>query len=351
MIRRITTIYFSPTGGTEKIAKKAGETLGRLLGKNEIELDSEPAYEEVNLTLPEARTKTYLFGEGDLLLFVSPVYAGRLPNKILPDYEACIQVNAGSRGACTSAGSHGACVQASAGSNDERAGGPFAIPICVYGNRNWDNAILDAALLLKKKGFVLAGAGAIGSRHAFSNSIGACRPDNDDFSDVEKLCLGAVENLRNYSARLDSANSARFDSVDNARLDSVDSARLDSVENTWLVCCESLEKMLANSGVTDNKELPYYTPLKEDGTPAVFLKARPVTDWEVCDKCGLCSAVCPVGSIDDNTMDCISVCIKCQACVRACPTGAKSFDDADFLSHVKMLEKNYSQRKDNLIVI
>ena len=343
MIRRITTIYFSPTGGTQKIARKAGEVLGRLLGEIHDDTGIVPAHEEIDLTLPEARTKTYLFGQGDLLLFVSPVYAGRLPNKILPDYEECIQAGTDSHDACTSAGSRGACVQASADSNDERAGGPFAIPICVYGNRNWDNAILDAALLLKKKGFVPAGAGAIGSRHAFSDSIGACRPDNDDFSDVEKLCLGAVENLRNYSARLDN--------VDSARLNGMDTARFDGVNNKGLVCCESLEKMLANSGVTDNKELPYYTPLKEDGTPAVFLKARPVTDWEACDKCGLCSTVCPVGSIDDNTMDCISVCIKCQACVRACPTGAKSFDDADFLSHVKMLEKNYSQRKDNLIII
>ena len=37
------------------------------------------------------------------------------------------------------------------------------------------------------------------------------------------------------------------------------------------------------------------------------------------------------------------ICIKCQACVKKCPTGAKYFDDAAFLSHVAMLEQNFTR--------
>ena len=41
------------------------------------------------------------------------------------------------------------------------------------------------------------------------------------------------------------------------------------------------------------------------------------------------------------------VCIKCQACVRGCPEHAKYFDDAAFLSHVAMLEQNFTAPKEN----
>ena len=41
------------------------------------------------------------------------------------------------------------------------------------------------------------------------------------------------------------------------------------------------------------------------------------------------------------------ICIKCQACIKVCPQHAKYFDDAAFLSHVAMLEKNYPARQEN----
>lgn len=92
----------------------------------------------------------------------------------------------------------------------------------------------------------------------------------------------------------------------------------------------------------------YYTPLKEDGTPAKFLPAKPVTDTGKCTNCGICAQVCPMGSIDQADCSLVSgICIKCHACIRKCPADAKSFTDKEFLSHVKMLEKNYKQRADN----
>ena len=38
------------------------------------------------------------------------------------------------------------------------------------------------------------------------------------------------------------------------------------------------------------------------------------------------------------------ICIKCQACIKKCPKKAKYFDDPAFLSHVAMLEQNYTRR-------
>ncbi len=85
----------------------------------------------------------------------------------------------------------------------------------------------------------------------------------------------------------------------------------------------------------------------EDGEPAKFLKAVPKTDGDLCDRCGICVSSCPMGSIDAS--DCrhvTGVCIKCQACVLKCPRQAKYFDDPDFLSHVRMLEKNFREGKE-----
>ena len=102
----------------------------------------------------------------------------------------------------------------------------------------------------------------------------------------------------------------------------------------------------------DRSEIgPYYTPLKEDGTPAKFLKAKPLTRWEKCNRCGACARACPLGSIDKETMEAVGLCIKCQACVRRCTVHAKYFEDRDFLSHVAMLEQNYTQRAENLVLV
>ncbi|MEW3584266.1 ferredoxin, partial [[Clostridium] symbiosum] len=42
---------------------------------------------------------------------------------------------------------------------------------------------------------------------------------------------------------------------------------------------------------------------------------------------------------------------KCQACVKKCPTNAKYFDDPAFLSHIAMLEQNYTRRAEAEIFI
>ena len=68
-------------------------------------------------------------------------------------------------------------------------------------------------------------------------------------------------------------------------------------------------------------------------------------DESKCTGCGVCAALCPMGSISrEDPAEVTGVCIKCHACVRNCPTGAKYFDDEAFLSHKAMLERDYTRR-------
>ena len=266
--KRICVLYFSPTGGTEKIARFAAGELAK-------RLDLEQEF--INFTRPENRQVEYRFAPDDLLVMVSPVYAGRLPNKLMPEYKAKIF------GDCTP-----------------------AVPICVFGNRSPDEALRELVLLLEGNGFQIAGGAAFAGRHAFSDKVGAGRPDGDDLAQIAEFAARTAEKL-----------------------------------------ARDVLPMLE----MDRREIgPYYIPLKEDGTPAKFLKARPLTDSDKCVRCGLCARSCPVGSIDGETMEAAGLCIKCQACVRGCPTHAKYFEDEAFLSHVAMLEQNYARRAENQIL-
>ena len=268
-IKKICVLYFSPTGGTEKIARLAAGTLAEKLGL-------EPEF--IDFTRPEHRRREYRFGPDDLLVMASPVYAGRLPNKLMPEYKAKIF-----------------------GNNTP------AVPICVFGNRSPDEAVRELVLLLEENGFQIAGAAAFAGRHAFSDKVGAGRPDEADRAQITDFAVRAAARLAEDTLPL-------------------------------------LEMDRSEIG-------PYYTPLKEDGTPAKFLKARPLTDQGKCVHCGLCARSCPMGSIDKETMEAVGLCVKCQACVRRCPKGAKFFEDADFLSHVAMLEQNYTRRAENTVLL
>ena len=268
-IQKIVVVYFSPTGGVEKAARIVAGELAQRLGL-------EPEY--INFTKPEARQQEYRFGPADLVVAASPVYAGRLPNKIMPDYQARLL-----------------------GENTP------AVPLCVFGNRNYDEAVREWVLLLEANGFQIAGAAAFAGRHAFSDRVGEGRPDGDDLDEIAAFAAKAAEKLSGDGLPL-------------------------------------LEMDRGEIG-------PYYTPLKEDGTPAKFLKAKPLTDWSKCSRCGACARFCPMGSIDRETMEAVGLCIKCQACVRKCTRHAKYFEDPDFLSHVAMLEQNYTRRAENIVLL
>lgn len=134
IMKNIYTVYFSPTGGTKKVATALSDNLSQLL-----HIPSQ----SIDLTLPANRQISYPFDSDSLVILAVPVYAGRIPNKLLPDLEKCLNGN----------------------------GKTAIIPVSVYSNRNYDEALRELLLLVEKHGFIPMGALAMISRHAFSTHM------------------------------------------------------------------------------------------------------------------------------------------------------------------------------------
>lgn len=175
-----------------------------------------------------------------------------------------------------------------------RGCGAAAVAMVTYGNRSYDESLKELAVLMKENDFDIVGAGAFVCEHAFAEKLATGRPDRNDMELAEQFGRTAGNK----------AAAGGFVRGEN-----------------WE--CEPVG--------------PYYVPKKEDGQPAVFLKAKPKTDEDKCRHCGHCEAVCP--------MEGTGICIKCQACIKVCKYGARYFDHEDFLSHKKMLEENFADRE------
>ena len=264
---KVTAAYFSPTGNTRLAARTLAKELADGLGLS---------WGEVDITLPSGRGKTYSFAADELVVFASPTYAGRLPNKMQPAF-----------------------------ASDFHGEGTAAVPVVLFGNRSFQDALSELGILLRQNGFVPVGGASLVSEHVFSDKLATGRPDADDLSALKEFAHRLLE-------------------------------KLTAAQEPEPVA------LPGNDPVG-----PYYTPLGTDGQPAKFLKAVPKTS-DACTNCGACAAVCPMGSIvADDCREMQGICIKCQACIKACPAEAKYFDDPAFLSHVAMLEQNYTSHQEN----
>ena len=183
----------------------------------------------------------------------------------------------------------------------------MGIPVVLYGNRNYDDGLMELKQVMEANGFhPIAGAAVVGE-HSFSRILGAGRPDEQDMALVAEMTQKAIEKVQ-----------------------ALESAPAEAIQVTG---CDPIR--------------PYYTPRDRHGEPIRdFLKAKPMTDAEKCVKCGLCARLCPMGSIDLNDFsNVVGKCIKCCACVKKCPMGAKYFDHEGYLYHQHELEDQFAGRR------
>ena len=221
-------LSFSPCGGTAEV--------NRALARD---VDAEIFLHDC--TTPAARQTPLHFGSEDMVFMAFPVYGGRMPR----NSDEVFRNIAGNGARCAL--------------------------VAVYGNREFEGALLDLFAVAVKQGFRPTAAVAAVAQHSLAPQVAAGRPDAEDRETLASFGVRIVEAMR-------------------------DGALLDKAP-----------------GAYPEWKLPKGTSL------------FPVTDREKCVACGQCAAVCPASAIGeaDFTATDEPRCIVCAACAKYCPTGAR----------------------------
>jgi len=269
---KVYAAYFSATGTTEKMVNAIASKLADKFGV---------AVEKFDFTLPGVRKEVKEFEADALVVFGTPVIAGRVPNVLLK-YLATVKGN-----------------------------GAAAVPVVLYGNRNFDDALIELRDILEADGFKPAAAAAFIGEHSFSKILAANRPDAQDMAIADEFAEKVA-----------------------SKLEAID-------EVTEIIAVDGVEKPYRG----------YYQPRDRKGNPVNILKVKPLTN-DNCVSCGLCASVCPMGSINpENFKEVTGICIKCCACVKKCPMGAKYYEDGGYLYHKTELEEGYARRAEPALFI
>ncbi len=263
----INAMYFSPTGTTEKIVKQISFKLKDCM-KNSDEIQC------VDFTSFKERTKTVNFSRNDIVVFGVPVYAGRVPNVLLT-YLSTV-----------------------------KSDGALAVAAVVYGNRNFDDALIELRDILESNGFRVIAAGAFIGEHSFSETLAARRPDEEDIRIAVNFAEQVCEKI---------------------------------------ICGKEYDSFVVPGNKPYNS---YYRPKNKQGCYVDIRKVKPKTEIN-CVDCKLCAESCPMGSINHADVSMLNgICIKCGACVKKCPVNAKYFDDEDYLRHKEELELEFAARRE-----
>ena len=251
----IKIISFSPTNSTKKVLQTIASGI------------SSQAAELIDLTTPGSLPKKTREVSADLVLIGVPVYSGRVPLTAVNRLQKLTANNTP------------------------------AVLVAVYGNRHYDDALLELNDIAIKCGFKPIAAGAFIAEHSFATEeypIAKARPDVDDLIKAKQFGEDIVK-------------------------------KFISVESPDLV------------------KVPGNSPYKERG-PALGI--APDTDKDICIDCKKCVYVCPTSAIpaSDPTITDASNCILCCACIKVCPVEARKVTHPKLVGLSKRLSENFQTR-------
>ena len=177
-----------------------------------------------------------------------------------------------------------------------------AIVVVLYGNRAYEDALMELRDLAVRLGFIPVAGGAFIGEHSYADEttpIASGRPDRDD--------------LR---------RAREFGRMIRRKL-------------------EKIRELREVAPITVPGNFPY----KERGTTS---KLPPESQEILCTRCGTCVTVCPTAAITigDTVVTDAKSCISCCACVKNCPTKARVIVDPGIRERAAKLNKTCAERKE-----
>lgn len=230
-IKKINAVYFSATNTTKKIIKEIIEPFE--CTKVEYELIRQPVREKIQM------------GSDELLIIGMPVYSGRIP---FPAIES-IQNFKGNK--------------------------TPAVITCIYGNRNYDDALVEMQDLIEENGFKIISAAAFIAQHSIMPDVALNRPDQSDLHKIQNFSVQTSHIL----SQIETVNSI-----------------------------ETLK-------IKGNR------PFKIAGK----IPLQPQLISSHCSQCNSCINQCPVNAISESYKTDKDKCISCGRCIYICPQKARQY--------------------------
>lgn len=251
---KVYEITFSPTGGTDKAAHLLTSKFE--CEKEQISLLKQRDYSEIS------------FEKEDICLIAVPSFGGRVPAAAT---ERLKQI---------------------------KGNGARCVVVAVYGNRAYEDTLLELKETAKEAGFYpVAAVGAV-AEHSIMHQFAVGRPDAEDKKELERFSEAVWEKLQREPAE--------------------------------------------EAAVPGNREYKKY------GVIPMIPEAN-----ETCSACGRCAMECPVGAISKENPGKTEKekCISCMRCISVCPKQARALDEALLAGAVEKLKKACSERKENELFI
>lgn len=249
-------IYFGATGTTAKITQEL------LLGLGVATTQCH------NIT--KGCPESVVVASDEIAIFGVPVYSGRVPQIAVENLKKF------------------------------SASGAPAIIVCVYGNREFDDALIEMYDTISGNNFQIVSAAAFIAQHSIFPEVAHGRPDANDMALVREFARRSMELLN----------------------------RTELSE-------------LSELTVSGNR--PY--------RPIASIPLHPSTDKR-CNSCQLCARGCPAQAIDHNKPSKIETtkCISCAHCIAICPRKAKHFSGVLYWLVSRKFTKNYSAPKEPYMI-
>lgn len=247
---KVTEVFFSPGGSTKNISNLFC------------------SYAEWNVTdkvdfIYNKKSETIPFSNKDIVIVSMPVFTGRIPAIAGKQ----LQILKGDDTPC--------------------------VAIAVYGNREYEDSLLELTDILKSNGFNIIGAAAFIARHSIFPQIAKTRPDEKD-KDLIHL----------FAQR----------------------------------CKKKIE-----TGSINQIQIKGNTPYRKYSSIPFAPKCN-----SDCNNCGLCAKICPLKAIDENNPKKTNnkKCTACTACIYNCPKNARFFSGFIYNLANKLLSKKCSEYKE-----